>query len=162
MPTITYPIMIKRMQGLTLIELMITVSIAAILAGLAAPSFHSMMLNQRIRSASSDLAMDLTLARSEAIKQNGSISMSSTSGTTAWQNGWGITDASSNVIKTQGAYTSLTITATTNNVVYNRSGRSAGAEASFEVTAASSGDSVQPRCITVSLTGQPAVKKGSC
>ncbi len=151
----------RRSQGFTLIELLVTIGVAAILGGLAAPSIREFIANQRIRSASSDLITHITFARSEAIKQNTSITMASVSGTTAWQNGWTIADDDGN-LKTQNPYTLLTITATATNVGYNRSGRSASGQVKFEVADSTPNSRVQPRCITVSLTGQPVAKTGSC
>ena len=56
--------------GVTLVELMIVVVIAAILASIAAPSFISMIRDMRLSSASSQLFADLNIAKSEAIKRN--------------------------------------------------------------------------------------------
>ena len=151
----------RRDRGFTLLELMIALTVVAILATLAAPSFRALMANQRVRSASSDLVLQLTLTRSEAIKQNAAITIASAAGTTAWQGGWNIT-GSGGAIKKQEAFARVTITSSATNVVYNRSGRATIGGVTFEVADAASGTPVQPRCITVGLTGQPVSKPGSC
>lgn len=81
--------------GVTLIELLVVVSIAAILAAIAAPSFSSFINNTRQSSAVMQLVSDLNLARSEAIKRNAHMLVCSrnTVGTdcasnTNWQGGW--------------------------------------------------------------------------
>jgi type IV fimbrial biogenesis protein FimT len=154
-----------RTKGFTLIELMITVAVAAILAMAAAPSFTSLIASQRIRTASFDLMANLTLARSEAIKQNADVTVASASGTNSWANGWTIS-GTGGTIKTQPLYSGLTITAgsgTASSVVYNRSGRVASnASVTFQISDGRSGSSVQPSCVTVGITGQPTSKKGSC
>ena len=152
---------IRRARGVTLIELVIALTVAAILAAIAAPSFRTFMANQRIRSATSDLVLQLTFTRSEAIKQNANITMASDGGTTAWQGGWSVTD-SDGTIKKQGAYTGVKITSSATDVVYNRSGRSNDSGITFEVADAASGTTVTPRCVTVGLTGQPVSKAGGC
>lgn len=149
------------MLGVTLIELMIALSVFAILAALAAPSFQAFIASQRIRSASSELVLQLTLARSEAIKQNGNVTVASVTANTLWQGGWKVTDAGGEDIRKQSAMDGLTITASAASVVYNRSGRSTSSNLTFLV-ADSSGTSVTPRCVTVGLTGQPVAKSGSC
>lgn len=60
-------------QGMTLIELLVSLSILAIVIALAAPSFVSAINNNRVASATNDLISSFTLARAEAIKRNGAV-----------------------------------------------------------------------------------------
>ena len=55
--------------GFTLVELMVTVVIVAIVLGLAAPSFQDMLRQNRAVSLVNELAASINLARSEAIKR---------------------------------------------------------------------------------------------
>lgn len=57
-------------RGVTLIELTITIAIAAILIALAVPSFKVMLVNAQIRTAAQALNDGLQLARVEAIRRN--------------------------------------------------------------------------------------------
>ena len=59
-----------RSRGLTLIELMIAVAIAAVLMALAAPSFQQAINGNRLAGAAGDVIGALQLARSEAIRAN--------------------------------------------------------------------------------------------
>jgi type IV fimbrial biogenesis protein FimT len=87
-----------RGLGFTLIELMITVAIVSILAGIAIPSFREMLRQNRATSLANELAASLNLARSEAIKQgvqvtickSGNITDASPTCSTTddWQDGW--------------------------------------------------------------------------
>lgn len=59
-----------RASGLTLIELLITLAVAALLLGLTAPSFKRMIEVQRLRNINAALVTDLQFARSEAASRN--------------------------------------------------------------------------------------------
>lgn len=58
-------------RGFTLIELMITLVVAAALLGLAVPSFRTFLNSNRLTTASNDLHADIVFARSEALKRQG-------------------------------------------------------------------------------------------
>lgn len=60
----------RKNSGFTLIELMITVAIVAILAYLAAPSFQETLQKQRVEGAAEGLLAALHNAKAEAIKTN--------------------------------------------------------------------------------------------
>lgn len=57
----------KPERGLTLIELMVTITVVAVLLTLAAPSFYDFILTQRLKSINAQLVTDMQFARSEAI-----------------------------------------------------------------------------------------------
>jgi type IV fimbrial biogenesis protein FimT len=59
--------------GFTLIEMVVTVSIVAILATIAAPNFRTFVLNNRLTSTSQELLRTLQSARSEATKRQKNI-----------------------------------------------------------------------------------------
>lgn len=81
------------MRGLTLIELLITLSIAAILLAVAVPNYISFVQNSRLVTQANDMVTMLNYARSEAVKRNQRITVCSRtddttcSGTTTWENG---------------------------------------------------------------------------
>ena len=156
------PPLSRRPAGFTLLELLVTITIVGILSSIALPSFRSLILNQRIKTASFDLVASLTTARSEAIKWNGNVTMTPALGSD-WTTGWNLTSPGGTTgdIKVQSAYTNVTITGPT-SVVYNRSGRVSAAVPRFQVSDAAAHSTIPPRCITVGLTGQPTTKVGSC
>ncbi|KGG93397.1 fimbrial protein [Comamonas thiooxydans] len=62
-------------RGFTAIELMVTVAILAVLAGLAAPSFNPIIERWRVRQVSEELQSTFYFARSEAIKRGGNVTI---------------------------------------------------------------------------------------
>jgi type IV fimbrial biogenesis protein FimT len=66
-------------RGFTLIELMITVAVVALLLALAMPSFDDYRRSQAMASRISALHQDLVFARSEAVKLGGDVFVSAKS-----------------------------------------------------------------------------------
>lgn len=83
-----------RQRGFTLVELVITIALVAILTSLAVPSFSEVLRQWRRDSATRELLTSLQLARAEAIKTSRQIVVCpSTSGAacaagTEWSTGW--------------------------------------------------------------------------
>ena len=59
-----------RVGGFTLIELMVTVSVMAIVLGFAIPGFQSVVNGNRLASAANELVASLQTARMEAIRRS--------------------------------------------------------------------------------------------
>ena len=83
-------------RGFTLLELMVTVAIIAILAMLAAPSFNDAILSNRLASFANNFVASATLARGEAVKRNAVVTLCVVANDTSktcttsgdWQQGW--------------------------------------------------------------------------
>jgi type IV fimbrial biogenesis protein FimT len=63
------PAMKAKQAGFTLIELMFTIVVLAVLLGIGVPNFRDFVRNSRLTSAANDLLTDVNLARSEAVKR---------------------------------------------------------------------------------------------
>jgi type IV fimbrial biogenesis protein FimT len=57
-------------SGVTLIELVVTLSVVAILAALAVPSFKTVIFNRKISASAESVLNGLQLARAEAVRRN--------------------------------------------------------------------------------------------
>ncbi len=84
-----YPVLPLKQHGFTLIELMVTVSILAVIAMIAAPSFTPLIERWRVRGAAEALQSTIYYARSEAIKRGGGVTINATDNTD-WANGWAV------------------------------------------------------------------------
>jgi type IV fimbrial biogenesis protein FimT len=73
-------------SGFTLLELLITITIAAVLAGIAIPSFKSSISGNRLTTYTNDMVTALNLARSEAVKRGKRVVVRRIGAD--WQGGW--------------------------------------------------------------------------
>ena len=81
--------------GFTLLELLTTVSVLALLLAIAAPSMTKLVSGGRIRAASTDLISDLLLARSAAV--NGPTEVKVRPSASGWTGGWTVQNAAGTV-----------------------------------------------------------------
>lgn len=88
----------KYQSGFTLIELMIVVTIAAILATVAVPSFQNTIKRNRVETQIRSFSEMLKLARSEAVSTQRFVTVCNadntglcgTSAVPGWSNGWSV------------------------------------------------------------------------
>ena len=87
-------IMKRNNSGFSLIELMVTISIFAILVAVATPAFISTITGNKLGSARDNLISALQLAKTEAISRNTNVSIcpstdsATCSGSEDWSDGW--------------------------------------------------------------------------
>jgi type IV fimbrial biogenesis protein FimT len=81
-------------RGFTMIEMLMTLAIAAILMTLAIPSFRNFLLNSRMVAQTNEFVLALASAKSEAVKRGVRVSVCSRASNTAcaasttWDGGW--------------------------------------------------------------------------
>ncbi len=164
------PFILKRaVFGFTLIELIITLTIAGILLALAAPNFSGFVKNNRLTSQANGFMADVAFARSEAIKRGANITICRSkdgagcfSGT-KWHEGWIVVDGANNVLRVHEELTGKnTMTASApavaDNIVYNRSGLMTPMPAAVE-TISICDDRGQGRLIEIAITGRAQISK---
>jgi len=65
----------SKQSGVTLLELMVGIAVAAILAMLAAPSFNRLIASTRLNTQTTELLSSLQYARTEALNRNQNVSV---------------------------------------------------------------------------------------
>jgi type IV fimbrial biogenesis protein FimT len=76
-PMRTIPL--RREHGFTLVELMITMTVAIILIVIAVPSFRAMTLSNQLTTTANDVVTAINTARMEAVKRNADTQLCSNS-----------------------------------------------------------------------------------
>lgn len=164
-----------RQEGFTLLELIITIGIAAILTAIAVPSYKYVMNDNRMAGEVNDLVGDMQYARAEAIKEGNDVVVCSTSGTngtcsgtTTWQTGWmifsdpndtGAFQAGDTILRVRngfgGSDTFVPSDGLTSEVQFNRDGFAVGLN-NAGVTLQlhdSTNNHAWTRCLAVSIVG---------
>jgi type IV fimbrial biogenesis protein FimT len=89
----------QKEKGFTLIELMITVVVLAVLVAIAGPAFYDTIKRNEVRTQASQIVASLNLARSTAVRRNHPVTMCASSDSTSalvpscgagvtWMDGW--------------------------------------------------------------------------
>jgi len=169
----------NKVSGFTMVELLVTLVIVAILTIIAVPQFTSATQTQRTSSEINNLLNDVQFARSEALKEGQMVSLCiSSTGTscagTGWHSGWivysagataGFVAGTSVVLRVQPAFTSTdTITTTPGSVTsltFNRDGFNAGSGTTglLFTLHTSATNTAATRCLWVDALGRAYVQK---
>ena len=166
-------------RGFTLIELMVTLAIVAVLAMVAVPNFTAFQRNSELTSMANNLVGGMNTARTEAMKRNTSALVAPISGTTDWSGGWrvfvdvnrnGVFDLGTDILVT--TYPALpnyiAATSTVTSASFNGSGYSFGSSGLSNLTISIARNDVptgqkldQTRRIKVAATGRVRSCKGT-
>jgi type IV fimbrial biogenesis protein FimT len=153
----------RTTQGFTLIESMVAVAVLAVSATIAVPSYRHFTASLSIRTASMDVVSHLLLARSEAVKRNGTISLVPIN--SDWRNGWQVVHAasSSQVAQAEAMNGDVALQGTQPSMLqFDAEGRLVGASAQQMQLAVAKGGVTLYRCIQLDPAGLPRIKKATC
>lgn len=147
----------RREAGFTLIELMIVVAMMAVILGIAVPSFRSLIVSQRVKTAAFSFSSAAVFARSEAIKRNQDVTMAANGGD--WRQGWSISVGGTTLGSQEAFAGEVLFAGASNQVVYRPSGRLSAAVADVQISGEAASHA---RCISFDLSGLPKSRLGAC
>ena len=150
-----------RNKGFTLVELMVTIAVAAILLGVAMPAFQSTSRNNAVRATTNDLISSINLARQQSMSMRTQVTLSPASG--GWDDGWALTfdDAAAGEDAEFTPQRNVSISRSgTGNLVFRSRGGLEGGDGNTQFTIAHEDSSTSSRTICVSFFGK--VTHGSC
>jgi len=164
----------SKIQGFTLIELMIALAIGGILVVLAVPSFNQATSSTLVTTQSNNLISSLNLALSEAVKRASNVTVcastdQATCGGTDWTAGWIVRlDSDNSVLRSQEAFTGNTTVAYSpaaiSAVQFNRLGQ-ANLTPALTISLTPGGcisGSQGLHVVTISPTGRAGVQEKVC
>jgi type IV fimbrial biogenesis protein FimT len=155
-------------EGFTLLELLVTIAVVAIVTATAVPAFRSFVLADRSLTQGTSLLLSMNLARSEAIKQdlaNGVTVCTSTNGvsctgTSNWAQGWIVLGSASqtpiSVVPALANGSTLSVTPPVTQLTF----RSDGSATPTAFTLCDPRGSQYARYTQVTLTGRVTVTVG--
>ena len=158
-----------RQAGFTLVELMITVAVLAIILAIAAPNFTGLLNGNRLTAQANQIIADLQRARSEALRRNGSVTVCrSINGTTCagaagpWEQ-WLVVDAGGAVIQHQQADAPVQVTASIHSAVFRGDGMARTAagvplDATFTACLPTDRPEENQRVVSIAMGGRTAVQ----
>lgn len=164
--------------GFTLLELMITLVVLAVLAAIAFPNFRYTLQSNHVATRVNMLVGSLAFARSEAVRSSqGAGVCASANGTacgTDWTSGWlvwddsngnGVLDSGETVVRYVSPDSGVTAQGPAGGIVAfdSRGRRTDSSAVSFSITPADcrAGDTLL-RTVTVNPTGSTTLAKGTC
>lgn len=161
-------------RGFTLIELMVVVTLVAVLSAIAVPSFRDLLLNQRLAASTSDFVAALSLARTEALKRSQTITLTPKT-VKDWNSGWEVKSTVGNAATTLRTFEALPVGVTVDTglsnafngkVNYEANGFAKNGNAYLMGCVAFKADTGRRSAVVVSASGRPKVcdpdKKGDC
>lgn len=167
---------LRLSKGFTMVELMVTISILAILMTIAFPSFRSTLRSNRVANANNEILGLVALARSEAIRNSRGGGVCASSAGSTCDGGWngglmaysdedgsGSFNSGDTVLRYVAGRPNLVLTGPSAEIAFDARGRRrASADQVLTVAPDSCAAGDPKRSLTVNLSGQVRVLQETC
>lgn len=165
----------KTLAGFTLLELMVTVSVAAILLTVGIPGMQAFIKNNRRASEVNEMVATLQVARSESVARNKIVAVCSSTddatcaGSETWDQGWivfvdedndGVRDdpGVEELLRANAGPEDMTVRATFESIRYRSNGRVITApdgDTSGDITFCDNRGTDEARVVQIDISGRP-------
>ncbi len=146
-----------RSSGFSLTELLAALAVLSIILASAAPGFAAFLRGQQVRSLAQELASDLLLARSEAIKRNLPVSLvGSASGLAG---GWAVVVGTERLSSRNQPPLTVDFANAPDAITFDENGRVGALSSNIRITV---GNAEASRCVELDLSGRARTHYGSC
>jgi len=164
----------RRQLGFTLVELLVTMAIAAILLAIGVPAMQAFLADQAAAASADELAEGIRLARTEATKRGMSVTICASMDTSnaspscsgkgddGWLTGWIILDTDGNLIRVQNPMSSIARvdSGEKSEIQFVSNGMTGSGATTFVLTPVGESSATRERTIDVNQQGKVKVTKG--
>lgn len=147
----------SRHAGVSLVEVLASMAVLSIILASAAPGFVSFLQSQLVRGLAQELATDLMLARSEAVKRNLPVSVVSTS--SGFAGGWTVMVGSERLSSRNRPLQTVVFANAPEVITFDENGRVTPASSNIRISIF--GGSAT-RCVELDLSGRARTQYGVC
>lgn len=155
-------------SGFTLVELMVTCAVIAIVALVGLPAITWLINASRLQGQASDISAAFQLARSEAVRRNARVSVCASGNGTSCDGGWAnlitMVDSTDEVLQVTAIRPPVEVSSATATVTYRPNGFTSAA--SFTVCIPTDSPRQNQRVVSVAAGGKVSTVKadggGSC
>ena len=160
----------RRSSGFSLVELMITIAVLAVIIAISAPSFTGVFNGNRLTSQANELVASLQMARSEALRRNATVVVcrsddggNSCAGAAGPWDTWITTDADDEVLRQDSVKAPVELTADVHTISFRGNGVARDAwgdllDAEFTACIPTTQPDANQRLVTVSLGGRASIE----